>query len=533
MRKVIRWTVLLAVASQFLAVGQTNINGGRGILGTWDASAASATKPAKAGATLPATCSVGEQFFHTAAAAGQNLYLCAAPNVWTQIVGGSGGGGGAPTTAKYILQEADGSLANAQALSGLSTGLVKNTTGTGVLSIATGPDLPSHTHGAADVNSGTLGLARGGTGSDLSATGGAGKVLKQTTAGGAVTVAEVASTELTDSGSLERTANKNVASGYAGLDAGGRIAKVQAPAAAVYTDSANAFTAGAQDFSGAGATLPVKAGLGANAPASCVANKELYLKTDATAGQQLFVCNASGAGWNLVGDGGTAPNPPAAKGDLWTHNGAGPQPLSVSGVSGRVLAEDSSQTTGLAWKAVKFYSDVHFPAAARMGGSVYPGAGYSMPTTGGATGYSVGSGAFTLSLLQFGSDMSRTAYLAARIPSSWDAAGGVQASLALVSGSSASGTARFTFTAACFADGADVTNPAWAGSPNEVTQAVGAMLRTYYSSPVDLTLTGDCAAGRILIVNITRTPGSGGDNYGSWVGMIGLRLRFKATSLTE
>lgn len=46
------------------------------------------------------------------------------------------GGGGAPTDATYITQTANGSLSAEQALSSLSTGLVKNTTGTGVLSIA-------------------------------------------------------------------------------------------------------------------------------------------------------------------------------------------------------------------------------------------------------------------------------------------------------------------------------------------------------------------------------------------------------------
>src|SRR5581483_6160791 len=45
---------------------------------------------------------------------------------------------------------------------------------------------------------GLLGLGLGGTGANLSATGGAGKVLKQTSVGGAVTVANLASTELSD-----------------------------------------------------------------------------------------------------------------------------------------------------------------------------------------------------------------------------------------------------------------------------------------------------------------------------------------------
>lgn len=48
-------------------------------------------------------------------------------------------------TAKYILQEADAGLANAQSLASLDTGLLKNTTGTGVLSIAQATDIGSGT----------------------------------------------------------------------------------------------------------------------------------------------------------------------------------------------------------------------------------------------------------------------------------------------------------------------------------------------------------------------------------------------------
>jgi hypothetical protein len=47
------------------------------------------------------------------------------------------GGGGAPTTATYITQTPDASLSNEQALSLLATGILKSTTTTGVLSIAT------------------------------------------------------------------------------------------------------------------------------------------------------------------------------------------------------------------------------------------------------------------------------------------------------------------------------------------------------------------------------------------------------------
>ena len=70
----------------------------------------------------------------------------------------------APANAKYIVQQSDGTLTNEQALGSLSTGLLKNTTTTGVLSIATGADLPSHVHDATDITTGTLPIARGGTG---------------------------------------------------------------------------------------------------------------------------------------------------------------------------------------------------------------------------------------------------------------------------------------------------------------------------------------------------------------------------------
>jgi hypothetical protein len=49
-----------------------------------------------------------------------------------------------------------------------------------------------------NVASGTIALARGGTNADLSATGGASQVLKQTSAGAAVSVAQLASTDLSD-----------------------------------------------------------------------------------------------------------------------------------------------------------------------------------------------------------------------------------------------------------------------------------------------------------------------------------------------
>src|SRR4051794_10880157 len=49
-----------------------------------DFSSAQTTRPVKAGSTLPTTCSTGEFFFNTSAAAGQNLFSCVS-NSWTSV----------------------------------------------------------------------------------------------------------------------------------------------------------------------------------------------------------------------------------------------------------------------------------------------------------------------------------------------------------------------------------------------------------------------------------------------------------------
>lgn len=71
---------------------------------------------------------------------------------------------GAPTDATYIVQTASSGLSSEQALGSLTTGILKNTATTGVLSIATGSDLPTHTHAASDITSGVIATARLGTG---------------------------------------------------------------------------------------------------------------------------------------------------------------------------------------------------------------------------------------------------------------------------------------------------------------------------------------------------------------------------------
>jgi hypothetical protein len=49
------------------------------------------TRPAKVGSELPATCVIGEMFFHNSSPAGMNLYGCTGTDTWT-LQSGSGSG---------------------------------------------------------------------------------------------------------------------------------------------------------------------------------------------------------------------------------------------------------------------------------------------------------------------------------------------------------------------------------------------------------------------------------------------------------
>jgi hypothetical protein len=59
------------------------------IASTFDVSGKSSTKPIKSGTTLPGACGVGEYFFKSDAAAGQNTYACTATDTWA-LQGGGG-----------------------------------------------------------------------------------------------------------------------------------------------------------------------------------------------------------------------------------------------------------------------------------------------------------------------------------------------------------------------------------------------------------------------------------------------------------
>jgi hypothetical protein len=77
---------------------------------------------------------------------------------------------------------------------------------------------------------------------------------------------------------VERTANKNIASGYAGLDGTARIAKAQGHSATVYNDQANTYSTGSkQTFQNSGTTAGFN--LASSADPSTPAQGDVWVNT--------------------------------------------------------------------------------------------------------------------------------------------------------------------------------------------------------------------------------------------------------------
>jgi hypothetical protein len=105
----------MTVVIGYLAAGATKVdlqNQSRSV----DFSAASSTKPAKAGTALPAVCSVGEAFVLTTAAAGNNFFICTATNTWSVQSGQQGPTGPAGSTGPQGPAGPTGSISSATSL---------------------------------------------------------------------------------------------------------------------------------------------------------------------------------------------------------------------------------------------------------------------------------------------------------------------------------------------------------------------------------------------------------------------------------
>ena len=88
--------LLPAVAVVYPLAGQTRIDLHSQSKNVDFANALSA-RPVPVSATLPPTCQVGEMWFNTSAMPGQNLYVCAATNMWTTLTPGDAVASGSVT----------------------------------------------------------------------------------------------------------------------------------------------------------------------------------------------------------------------------------------------------------------------------------------------------------------------------------------------------------------------------------------------------------------------------------------------------
>lgn len=131
-----------------------------------------------------------------------------------------------PLDARYVVTRASTELPDEVNLGALASGYLQQVTAAGVATVSTTPTIPgtditgaalsrvndtnvtltlSGTPGSALLRAvsltlgwlGQLGLGRGGTNADLSATGGTSQVLRQSSSGAAVTVGQLASTDIT------------------------------------------------------------------------------------------------------------------------------------------------------------------------------------------------------------------------------------------------------------------------------------------------------------------------------------------------
>jgi hypothetical protein len=268
-----------------------------------DFSAASMTKPAKAGTIIPATCEVGEVFFKTNAIAGQNLYGCVATDSWS-LLGDGGSGGGA-------VDSVFGRTGSVSAQSGDYSAIQVSSTPSGHI---------GSTNLQAALNE--LAAEKEPADADLTAIAGLacgdGQIPKRVSGVWSCAVDQTGGT-----GSLPATGgNAHKLLSNDGTDPDWRVVglgllidslQLAVDTAVVPTlgdlntfRGTNTFTGelnavgpvSAVDFTGSDSTRPVQSG--STPPGNCLAREELFLDTDDTV---LLICNATGNGWVAAGSG--------------------------------------------------------------------------------------------------------------------------------------------------------------------------------------------------------------------------------------
>lgn len=306
---------LLAAALAAQAGAQTQVDlrtQGKNV----DFSAASSTKPFRTGTQLPGTCSVGETFFKTDAAAGQNLFACTAANTWSLESGASG----IPTmsgNANRVLSN-DGSTADWRALGGDLNGAPQAVTVTGIqgrpigsLAPADGQVLrwssldgqwkPALAPAAGGVNYSQAFTSQ----TSVSILGSAHLLGTANLIVDCYDNAVPAHRLETDSISVDPT-TFDVTVAFTGAQSGRCVINGSGSALAARIDASNVFASGTtQTFQGAlvasssDRTAPAKAGT--SPPASCSLGDQFF-KTNAAAGQNLYFCTAANTWTQMSGN---------------------------------------------------------------------------------------------------------------------------------------------------------------------------------------------------------------------------------------
>ena len=285
-----------------------------------DFSTAEATKPAKTGVSLPATCEVGELFFKTDSAPGENIYGCTAQNTWTLQAEQSGAslitdsvgtdelndGADTPVTGQYVKVSSDASKVeySTPASSELSdsSNLVRKTDNIAALADVSGKNGTSGTvatvdgatfdghcaHWDASGNLADTGAACGSGGGTAEPGGSDGEIQ--------VNDAGVLGGRVVGFGLAMNNTTLGVdASLIPGLFEANTFMGVNLFRGQLQSSGAEAEV----NFSGVdGGTRPVQTGT--TTPLPC-AEGQLFFDTDAVDGNNLFGCTSSGT-WVLLGN---------------------------------------------------------------------------------------------------------------------------------------------------------------------------------------------------------------------------------------
>lgn len=273
--------------------------------------------PFKIGTSLPATCTVGTIFFKSDATAGQNIYECAATNTWTQQL--NSGAGGASTALDNLSSVA------------INTTLLPQTGVDAGSAAKSFKDL--YLYGGGTFGSHSMRFTGTPTGNrvitfqDSSDT----VVMRATT--DALTNKTINGLTITTSTGTFTVPNGVVLTGPAATGTVMTLGNTE-------TVTGNKTFTGVVDASGASRTAPAK--VGTSLPGTCTVG-DLYFKSDATAGQNIYECQSTNTWTQQLNSGG------GGSGSLVMTTGASDPSANCTAPSSSNLAMYQQTTTTQLW----------------------------------------------------------------------------------------------------------------------------------------------------------------------------------------